>query len=393
MRWITNLIILLLATSATADQRVKKLDRLLQDIRAQQNIPALAIAVFDDGKPLIQKIYTAPGEPVLPPEASYRIASISKLFTAQAIMQLQERGALDLQQQAGEFIELLQGRDIELSKLMSHSSGLRDVVAPAAQNSQRSFSEYLASSLNGQVAGAATEVNFHYADINFNILGEIVSQVSGLPLDKYISQHVLKPLDMSDSHYYRSLKDRPDLEPVYNIGFIMSVSQREYDPVFFGSEGLISSVSDLSRWLLAVTKQDPKILNFSSYQLMQMPRLATSWGTQMGLAWQLGEHNKQQALQHAGSVKGYKSLVYAIPEKKRGIIILSNAKNTPRFEIAAAINKVLDYRETELPDSEQGRYRIYIFIMFACLMMVNFWWWQRSRKPRKKPKVKYKLKS
>jgi len=88
----------------------------------------------------------------------------------------------------------------------------------------------------------------------------------------------------------------------------------------------------------------------------------------MGLGWQIYTKNDRLAAQHAGSITGYKSLLITYPETKRAIIILANAKNVPRWQIAKVINAILDDKEYTLPSSEQGKYKTYILL--TCLILL-----------------------
>ena len=180
----------------------------------------------------------------------FRVASITKLFTAQAIVQLIENGKLRLDDKVSIYLEQFKGSNLALIDLITHTSGLSDSVAPLEIEKQRSFEEYLSASL---LAGdfAKTAINaevipdkniFKYAGLNFNILGKIVEIVSGVAYYDYIQHNILDRLELEDSEFSRA----PDVFKTlvtghYNYGFTLTSPVRPYDTSYAPSEGLITS--------------------------------------------------------------------------------------------------------------------------------------------------------
>lgn len=148
---------------------------------------------------------------------------------------------------------------------------------------------------------------------------------------------------MNKSGYFNSVTSYfSDTKPTYKGEIIAKIDQRPYDLSFNPSEGLISNVQDLSHWLKLTLARDSSILKKQSYEHMLEPQVKTSWGEiNMGLGWQVYESSYEKVARHPGSIRGYKSLILAFPDSKNALILLTNSSNTPRWEIAQSITKIL----------------------------------------------------
>jgi len=102
-------------------------------------------------------------------------------------------------------------------------------------------------------------------------------------------------------------------------------------------------------------------------------RETTGIKIEMGLGWQIYTKSDRLVTQHADSITGYKSLLITYPKTKRAIIILANAKNAPRCQIAQIINNILDDNPYELPSYEQGKYKTYILLSCFALLFIFVW--------------------
>jgi CubicO group peptidase (beta-lactamase class C family) len=366
------------ANAALTDAETSKvLDQALSEIQVLHNIPTLSVAVVEEG----EFVYLASFGEVGDNAPRFRIASITKLFTAQAIMQLNEIGLIQLDDLVSRYLEQFEGSQTTIEDLMSHGSGLRDKVSPVPIEDNRSFEEYLDRSLSG--VEPSTNSVFHYADLNYNILGQIIQTATGLQYSSYIRANIIDRLGLKDTFFYHQGVDLIEPEPPHhNYGFIGKASPRPYDLSYEASEGLISTASDLAVWSIAVLLEHPALLSVESYRDMQTPRGKTAWGDlQIALGWQVLGHEVMQLAQHAGSMIGYKSLVITYPLKKRAIVVLANAEEVPRWGIAQVVNQVIDEQPVILPKSSQGRYRLTLFgAGFIILLVAGFFVWRRIHK-------------
>jgi len=221
LKVIVILLGVILSNLSDANEFIKKneIDLALETIRDSHNIPALAVAIINEGN----EVYTA-GFGTYGKESTrqvsqhtlFRIASISKLFTAQAIVQLIESDLINLNDCVSQYISQFKGCDIKVLDLMTHTSGLSDTVEPEKITVKRSFEDYLASSL------ASYDINrtktFEYADLNFNILGRIIEVVSGISYTDYVQQHSLDKIGMENTGFNLANKKFPPWK-IYPFGF------------------------------------------------------------------------------------------------------------------------------------------------------------------------------
>ncbi|WP_232732392.1 serine hydrolase domain-containing protein [Pseudoalteromonas spongiae] len=323
----------------------EELTATLENIRIQNNIPSMSVAVITSGELTYIKGFGFIDAEVNKPtdsESLFRTASISKLFTAQAIMQLVEKNKIKLNEKIGHYIPRFQDTNITVKELLTHSSGISDSIKPIHFDKQRTINSYL-NSVTKVLPKNTENKTFEYSDTNFNILGAIISAVSHLSYEEYIDKNILKPAKMKKSGFFNSDNSHfSDTKPTFNGKIIPKVDQRPYDFAFNPSEGLISNAQDLSNWLRLTLVSDPSLLKELTYKDMLEPEVKTSWGEiYMGLGWQVYKSSKDKIARHPGSIRGYKSLVITYPDRKDALIILTNSSNTPRWEIAKSITKIL----------------------------------------------------
>lgn len=330
---------------------INDLDQQITTIQQDYAIPSLAIGVIAGGEIFFlggagdlggNEARAGLGKGPVTGSTLFRVASISKLFTAQAIMQLAEKNQLNINDGIGDYLPGFEKTNITIKQLLTHSSGIKDQIRPEWSSEGRSVASYL-TMVGKTVSDKDLVKQFKYSDTGFNLLGAIVSHVSGMPFEQYIKRHVLDPSLMPSSGYFDGEQGvEPDTTPHYKGAALSPAQQRPYDAAFYPSEGLVSNVSDLSHWLVATLNLNNKILSTPSYQQMLSPKLKTSWGEiHMGLGWQLYYQDEQLVARHPGSIRGFKSLIITYPEAKNALVILTNDSKAPRFKIAKRITELL----------------------------------------------------
>lgn len=321
------------------------MNKLIDSIRTTAEVPALAVGIISSGKLVYSKGFGVVGDNnknYVSDKTVFRIASISKLFTAQAIMQLVDKNKIDLDAPISKYLPVFEGRLITVKQLLTHSSGINDTVKPIPFQQTRTHQEYL-KAINKTLPDTISNNNFNYSDTGFNILGNIINVVSGLSYEKYIEQYILTPLNMNNSGYFNGKNRFKEQVLPYRRGEVVDeADRRPYDSSFFPSEGLNSSIIDLSNWIIATLNYDTELLSIDSFKTMLVPQVKTSWGPiNIGLGWQVYDENNAKIARHLGSVRGFKSLLKSYPKKRRAIIILSNSNGTPRKEITNVIEAYL----------------------------------------------------
>jgi len=343
-----SFVSLFISAQVIADKSAD-LQNALEGVMHKYKISDLSVGVIRSGKTFYMsdlhlqsdgRLITSTGN------TQFRIASVSKLFTAQAIMQLQENGKLSLDDKVSAYVSSFSDSQITIKDLLTHYSGLKDRVWPEAFSKESSFDAYLLKVLAANQKIQAG-INYEYSDTGFNILGKIASHVSGLNYQTYIERNILKPARMKNSGYYSGpLGIHPTVEPFKN-GLPIPLDQRwPYDPQFFPSEGLISNVYDLTRWVKLVLLMDSKLLTKASYEQMLIPRLDTTLeGSRIGWGWFVTQRNDVNYAYHMGGIRGYESILVMQADTGNAIIILSNSTDTPRWEIVDLIEQTMKGRK------------------------------------------------
>jgi D-alanyl-D-alanine carboxypeptidase len=279
------------------------------------------------------------GTPALP-DTLYRIASITKLFTSVAIMQLRDAGKLKLDDPITDYLGWFKIRSrfpetppITIRHLLTHTSGLpRDDITPMWTDSRFPDRATLIASLLDREMALLPDTRWKYSNLAFALLGEIVSTVSGEDYADYIHNYILKPLGM-DSTTVRTNDARvPRLATGYTR--LDSSGARTLAP-FTDSQGyapafnMASTVEDLARFISAQFGGEHSFLKASTIKEMHRPQwISDDWTWGNGLGFALRRYNGRTLVGHGGSVKGHNTgIEFCVPEKC-GFIVLTNATST-----------------------------------------------------------------
>lgn len=342
-----------------------------------EDLPGLTVSVVDDqetiwtgsfGKANMEKDIEAD------PSTLFSICSISKLFTAVAIMKLYEEGKLRLDDPIGEVLpnyDLQQkypgSGTITIRNLLTHSSGLpREANFPYWTGPDFPFPdrEQINEGLKDQETLYPSSTYFQYSNLGLALLGEVVEQVSGVPYDEYVQKNILNPLRLKDT--------RTELpEDLYgdklSIGYSAKTRNGERKKVQLfqargikAAAGFSSNVMDLARFaswqfrLLDTTTAE--ILKPSTLKNMQNvhwmdPDWETSWG--LGFSVYKGPDGKKW-VSHGGSCPGYRSVIQLNPSAKRAYVAMINAGGENPAKYTKGIHEILE-KVTSKEESSENR--------------------------------------
>src|SRR6476646_7674156 len=199
---LSVLIVFCLSASAQLSADVTaKIDQAAAEALQQTGVPSASIAVVKDGKIVYVKAYgDAKLDPKTPatPQMRYSIGSISKQFTAAAILLLQEQGKLSLDDKVGKYVpDLTRANEVTIRQLLSHTSGYQDYWPPdyvmpmmlKPVTAQKIMDTWAKIPLDFEPG-----TKWQYSNTNYVIAGVIVEKVSGMPLLKFLQQNVFGPL-------------------------------------------------------------------------------------------------------------------------------------------------------------------------------------------------------
>ena len=276
--------------------RVYALDLSMESILQEFGIPGLAIGIVENGEPVYIRGFGVRDKKTDEPvnaHTLFHVASITKTFTATAIMQLAERDQL----------------------------GLEDTIA----DSTATITQLLTRQ-----------------DATFNALGSIIESAAQQKYLQYMQSQVLQPAGMVESTFTVPLVNANVAWPHVGRVFVRRATRYPWDEASLPSAGLTASVGDITRWAALHINRDPVLLEPDSYHaLIEHRRDGERPDTAVGLGWQLERRGDDWLPHHLVEARGFSALLTLYPKQRRAIVILSNGETTPGKEIRGVIESVL----------------------------------------------------
>jgi D-alanyl-D-alanine carboxypeptidase len=307
-------------------------DQIAKTALQSTGVPSASIAIVKDGKIAYLQAYgDARLDPSVParPETRYGIGSISKQFTATAILILAEQGKLSLDDPVSRFLPTLtRANEVTIRELLSHTSGYQDYW-PQDYVPPFMLVPVTAGQIVEQWAQKPLDFDpgtrWQYSNTNFVIAGLIVEKVSGIPLMKFLHERILAPLGMNgvadndngplgDSDAERYLR--------YGLGR-ERVAPKEGKGWLFAAAELAMRAQDLAEWDIGMMNQ--RLLKPASYQEMETEvRLKNGLGTHYGLGVEVRSEYGHREIEHGGAVSGFTAENRVFPDDRIAVTVLTN---------------------------------------------------------------------
>jgi len=300
----------------------------------QYNIPGISLGILQDGKLIYSKGYGVKNletKEKVTSNSLFHAASISKLFTAQAVMILVETGKLSLDDKLINLLPDISYTDervnqITLKMMLNHTSGIKDVMDYEweTQNSSKTALKEYVMSLNLSLKfDPCTE--YAYSNMAYEILGYIVEKYSGFSFDEFQKHKILKPADMEFSDFrYFEIPDSLRTAPHSRKMLFSKVYVRDFYPynrAHAPGSTLNTSGKELCKWMQWYLNE-LEISNKSSW-FHQM--IEPTFENHVGLGFQIFDVEGMRAVGHFGGDQGFRSLLIMVPEIKSGVVVLGNA--------------------------------------------------------------------
>jgi len=295
--------------------------------------PGAALLIQKDGRPLVRKGYgTADIELAVPiePDMVFRLGSMTKQFTAVAVLQLMEKGQLGLQDPITRFLPdyPTQGRTITVEHLLTHTSGIVSYTdLPEWQPLQRKDMtlEELIGLFKDKPMEFAPGEKWKYNNSGYILLGAIIEKVSGLSYEAYLLKNIFEPLGMKNSFYGSASRIIPRRIPGYDMGRD-GVVNAEYlsmtQPYAAGS--LLSNVDDLALWNEALLAGKP--IKRATLERAWTPyKLKDGTNTRYGYGWSISEFEGRRLIGHGGGINGFSTNGILFPEERLFVVLLTNS--------------------------------------------------------------------
>jgi CubicO group peptidase (beta-lactamase class C family) len=296
-----------------------------------------AALVARDGRILLKKGYgLADRERGLPntPHTRFHIGSLTKQFTAMAILQLQERGKLRLTDRISTHLADCPPawREVTIEHLLTHTAGLTDFFYLPEFDpllAQSATPAELVSLFRNQPLMFRAGGQHHYSNSGYVLLGQIIEQVSGESYADWIEREILRPVGMSATSYGRA-----NLQQDCAVGYETAWSLAPaIDPsIAYAAGGLVSTVEDLYLWDQAL--YTTQVCSRESLAAMFSPHYELSDSAAVGLGWFVRQSAGRRRIAHTGLLYGFTSILVRYPEERVTIILLSNLEDTVLTEDA-----------------------------------------------------------
>lgn len=306
-------------------------------------VPGLAYAVVADGEPTsggARGVLRAGGNQEVTTDTPFLSGSISKSFTALAVMQLVEAGQVDLDAGLAQYLSDFSGQPagvVTIRQLLSHTSGFSTLQGNTSIGDNSGGADELArrvEALAGVTPAYLPGQRWEYSNTNYEVLGRVIEVVSGQEYQAYIAEHILEPVGMHDS-FVADGEVHPAMATGHTPWFWTTralpenTTRRGTAP----QGGVVASAADLGRYLQMMMNGRDDVL--SAEGKSQMMRPAGGAATFYGFGWFVD--TRDGTVWHSGSTPGVETLVTMVPSEQRGAVVLVNGGSGVGFGETTAL--------------------------------------------------------
>lgn len=353
--WIFLMCISLTA-SVSADENTQalsqQLDRYLTAAHEVWNFHGAAL-VAENGIPIVEKGYgLASVELDVPntPDMKFLIGSITKQFTATAIMQLSEQGLLDVGDPIMKYLPDYPGETgdrITVHHLLTHGSGIPSYTDKAELMEKRTLPmtlEELIATFKDDPLHFDPGTQYEYCNSGYILLGAIIEKVAGQTYEEYVTEHIFQPLGMSNTGYAHNdiiTKNRACGYYEGSDGGLRNATRVDMS-LPYAAGALYSTVGDLLTWDQALYTES--ILNASSLQKMFTPQ-----NQNYGYGWLIVDRFDRRLIMHGGGIDGFSATINRFVDDSVCIVVLGNNEAAPIGEIAASLAAIVFGEPYDVP--------------------------------------------
>ncbi|MGA2811589.1 MAG: serine hydrolase domain-containing protein [Candidatus Acidiferrum sp.] len=356
-RLFASLAFLVFAVSARSQELSKEkqseISQVVSNFMAAHSIPGLAVAVVLDGRPAFSAGFgMADLENFVPATSAtlFRLGSVSKPITATAVLQLYERGKLDLDVPIQKYCPVFPQKDqpITTRELLNHLSGIRhynpDGKGDIAEDSARHFSsmEEALSIFASDPLVAPPGTKFRYSTYGYTVLGCVLEGASGQKYTDFVRENVLRPAAMEHTEVDNSFAIVPHRSRWYNknrAGAVENAGVLDSSYKIPGG-GWLSSGDDLARYESAILANT--LLKPATRDLMWSPG-HTAAGEQLsyGLGWGSETRFGLKLYGHTGGQQGTSTVITLVPERRAGVVVLANLEHADVYSLSMQLLAII----------------------------------------------------
>jgi CubicO group peptidase (beta-lactamase class C family) len=375
------------------------IDAYIMEQMNDLGVPGMALGIVEDSQIAHLQGYGIADSSgrTITPQTPFYIGSVTKSFTALAVMQLVEAGKIDLDASVQEYLPWFELADKEASakitvrNLLNHASGISEKDGNRFWASKQGLEEFVRGFHSVELAQPVGST-YQYSNINFGIAGLIVAKVSGQSYADYVTEHILEPLDMRHSTLSResALTDGLSQGHYDMIGRPFTL-ERAISPAGIPSGGLIASAEDMSHYVLAQLNEgiygDMAVLSPQGIQELHASAVAIGPDTNYAIGWNSGTVDGISAVWHGGNLGNFTAFVIMTPDLESGIVLLANTSGYEMYDqiaqVALGVHSLLNGRSAvpvvPLPFYFRFLYWAILLTPFLQILGIILVWRNRQR--------------
>lgn len=336
------------AKSISKDTSYDEIDEYIEEQMHRLRLPAVSLAIVE-GNQIVHLRgfgFARSGGEAPTPQTPFSIGSLTKSFTALAVMQLVEAGKIDLDSPVQRYLPWFKVADPQASArmtvrhLLNQTSGLPALLGMANLgdfDSRPQATERQVRSLSTLKLTRQVGLKFEYSNTNFNVLGLIIEAASGESYSDYIQQHIFEPLEMCHSYTSKLVAQQNSLAMGYRywFGHPFPAPNLSIPTGSLPSGQLISSAEDMAHYLIANLnggcRCGKQILSEAGMAelhrgTVEIKEMGASWGY-YGMGWISQQIGESKIVSHSGIVPDFGAFMALVPEQKKGMVLLFNANH------------------------------------------------------------------
>jgi len=319
----------------------EKVDRLFKDYSGTQT-PGAAVMIIKEGRLILKKGYgmaNIEAQTAVTDSANFRLASLTKQFTAMSIMMLVEAGKLNYEDRLTAWFEDFPeyGRNISVRHLLQHTSGLIDYesLIPDTATRQVLDEDVLQMMIKQDSTYFEPGSDYRYSNSAYALLARLVEVVSGLRFAEFLQEYIFNPMDMNNTvAYEEGISTIPNRAYGYTLtdsGVVFS--DQSLTSAVLGDGGIYSSLTDYFKWDQALYKD--QLISAETWK-----RATTPYKESYGFGWRIDEYKGHRRMHHTGSTRGFRNVVRRFPDDRFTVLILTN-RNDP--DVAPLADQLVDW--------------------------------------------------
>lgn len=351
-------LLLCFSQAAGARGEVPLPNSVLQVLQ-ENGAPGISLAVQDRSRVLFEQgfgVKNIDSQAPVDAHTRFEIGSITKQFTAAAILQLQERGKLSLSDTLGKYVPRYKpGNKITIRQLLNQVSGIPDYTDAPQFMKIATFKRGTLDAVIALIAGKPLEfapgTRWQYSNTNYYLLGHVVEIASGMPWQTYIRTHIFAPAGMTESSFMEDERALPDMATGYMPGKKQKfVPSPPFGGWAYAAGAIVSTTGDLLKWDRALL--GGKIISRRDLdEMIRSGHLNSGRLTGYGFGWMITRRDGTPEIWHNGGTFGFSAENEVFPKLGQSIVVLENVSDGLNLAVAqsifAAVNPGLAKLETQ----------------------------------------------